>query len=512
MLNRYLSNKASTMKWVVVLGTIYMSVLGIAQEDDSESSGSILVDEGLTIHKARTLDDLLESIRERRDVENLAHQQRVEAFERQVADQERLLGEAEQQYEAEQDTAKRLEEQISENDATIADRQHEYDEKLGSLRELFGVIQQVAGETRGTFLGSVVSAEIPDRDIFLNDLAKKMGTAMELASVDEMNELWSLMLEHIIETGKVKRFPGTVLTNAGGTKYTDLVRVGAFNLVSEDGYVNYNFDTYQVVDLSRQPSGEFTSTAKKLHRAKPGADKPIPFAIDPTRGSILSLETGRATFWEMVGSPFGGMASGKCWLPFCDGQGGMVGSIIIMVGIVGVVLAVWRMVVLFFVRQKVNAQREDFDNPRDDNPLGKLLQVYTENKDVDSETLQLKIGEAILHEMPALTRNISLVQVISVVAPLMGLLGTVIGMIQTFQAITLFGTGDPKIMAGGISTALMTTVLGLCVAIPTVLLHALTSQFSRSVIHVLDEQSEGLIAEHAESKGTPVRDVARQSD
>lgn len=507
-----ISKKSMTMKSGLVLGLVFMTVIGLAQVEfeDEETSGSILVDEGLTVHEAPTMEELLESIKERRDVENLAHQQRIDDFERRVSDQEQLLGSAQSELEGEQADTRTLEEQISTNDGRIADLQQELDEKLGSLRELFGVLQQVAGDTRGTFLASVVSAQLPDRDIFLNNLAQKMGTAMELATVDEMNEMWSLMLQHIIETGKVSRWPGEVLTNAGGTKSTDLVRVGAFNIVSGDGYVNYSLDTHKVVDLSRQPSGEFTNTAKKLHRARPGSV--VPFAIDPTRGSILSLETERATFGEMVGSPFGGMASGKCWTPFCDGQGGTVGSIIIMVGIVGVVLAVWRMVVLFFVRQKVNAQMEDFDNPRDDNPLGKLLQVYTENKEVDSETLQLKIGEAILHEMPALTRNISLVQVISVVAPLMGLLGTVIGMIQTFQAITLFGTGDPKIMAGGISTALMTTVLGLCVAIPTVLLHALTSQFSRSVIHVLDEQSEGLIAEHAESKGTPVREVARQSD
>lgn len=133
-----------------------------------------------------------------------------------------------------------------------------------------------------------------------------------------------------------------------------------------------------------------------------------------------------------------------------------------------------------------------------------MIGIYHANKDVDNETLQLKMGEAVLHETPSLTRNIAIVQVISVVAPLMGLLGTVIGMIQTFQAITLFGTGDPKIMASGISTALMTTVLGLCVAIPTVLLHALVSQYSRAVLHVLDEQSEGIIAQHAEESGSPV--------
>ena len=76
----------------------------------------------------------------------------------------------------------------------------------------------------------------------------------------------------------------------------------------------------------------------------------------------------------------------------------------------------------------------------------------------------------------------------------MGLLGTVIGMIETFQSITLFGAGDPKTMASGISTALMTTVLGLCVAIPTTLLHAIVNQRSRSIIHILDEQSAGIVA------------------
>ena len=77
-------------------------------------------------------------------------------------------------------------------------------------------------------------------------------------------------------------------------------------------------------------------------------------------------------------------------------------------------------------------------------------------------------------------------------------------MILTFQAITLFGTGDPKTMAGGISTALMTTVLGLCVAIPTVLLHSIVNTVSKSIIHILDEEAAGLIAERAEAAGRPL--------
>ena len=152
------------------------------------------------------------------------------------------------------------------------------------------------------------------------------------------------------------------------------------------------------------------------------------------------------------------------------------------------------------VGNKVAAQRKDA-TARGDNPLGRVLKVYDENKEVDVETLDLKLGEAILSETPALTKYINIIQVISVVAPLTGLLGTVIGMIETFQAITLFGTGDPKTMASGISKALMTSVLGLCVAIPTTLLHALVSARSKGIVHVIEEQSAGIIAEHAEKSG-----------
>jgi biopolymer transport protein ExbB len=136
--------------------------------------------------------------------------------------------------------------------------------------------------------------------------------------------------------------------------------------------------------------------------------------------------------------------------------------------------------------------------PRADNPLGRVLRVYEENQSADVEKLGLKLDEAILKETPALERGIMLLKVLSVVAPLLGLLGTVTGMIKTFQAITLFGTGDPKLMAGGISEALVTTVLGLVTAIPLLLLHSVVSTRSKNLVQVLDEQSVGLVAERAE--------------
>jgi len=138
--------------------------------------------------------------------------------------------------------------------------------------------------------------------------------------------------------------------------------------------------------------------------------------------------------------------------------------------------------------------------PNANNPLGRVLQVAEENKGVDPETLDLKLEEAVLKERPAIESGLALLKIIAAVAPLMGLLGTVVGMILTFQAITIFGAGDPKNMAGGISQALVTTVQGLVVAIPTVLLHTIVNGRAKRVIHVLDEQTAGIIAENAERK------------
>ena len=487
----------------VAIALLLTAQVSIAQEETPQGEQvSPLVDAGLTVVEAQSLDDLLRLMKEKRLIENERHSERESVFERNRNNQANLLQEAEDEFDREQQRSRQLDAQQAENETEIANQQTILDERLGSLRELFGVLQQVSGDARGVFNGSIVSTELPDRHIFLNNLAAKMGTASQLATVDEMEQLIFLLTQHLRETGRISRFSGTVQSAAGDKVVQDILRVGAFNVVTSNGYVNFDVSTGSMIELPRQPSAEFTNTARRAFRANPG--DVVGFAVDPTRGGLLELETQRATFGEMVGSPFAPFQGTGCWLPFCNGQGGMVGSVIILVGIVGVLLAIERLIMLTLISQKVSSQRKDPGDPKDDNPLGRVIGIYHANREVDNETLQLKMGEAVLRETPALTRNIAIVQVISVVAPLMGLLGTVIGMIQTFQAITLFGTGDPKIMASGISTALMTTVLGLCVAIPTVLLHALVSQYSRSVLHVLDEQSEGIIAQHAEQAGSPV--------
>ena len=161
-------------------------------------------------------------------------------------------------------------------------------------------------------------------------------------------------------------------------------------------------------------------------------------------------------------------------------QGGIVGYLVLLLGAFGVGIAIQRLYILIDVDKKVTAQLNS-DVISTDNALGRVLNVYEENKSVDTDTLELKMAEAVFKETPELNKGLLIIKVISVVAPLMGLLGTVTGMINTFQAITLYGTGDPKLMAGGISQALVTTVLGLTVAIPTTLLHTIVSGRSRRV-------------------------------
>ena len=472
--------------------TVVFAPLSFAEEGAAPASD-------LAVNEANSLDELLENVRERRVVESRENTARERRFTNEKAEQARLLKQAEDERVREQRRSDRLETQFEENEIRIGDLTEQLDKRLGSLRELFGVLQQVAGDTRGGFEGSIVSSQYANRGDWMGELAKKMGTASQLATIDEMESLWFELQREMTESGKISKYPGTIFKLSGDKVETEIVRVGSFALIGEGQYLQWDADSQSIVELARQPTGRHVSTAEDLQAAAPG--EIVEFSVDPTRGSLLALLIQAATLGERVGSPFA--AIGECGLPFCDGQGGEVGSVIILGGILGVLLALERFITLFLIGNKVAAQRKD-SVARDDNPLGRVLKVYEENKDVDVETLELKMGEAILGETPELTKRISFIQVISVVAPLAGLLGTVIGMIETFQAITLFGTGDPKTMAGGISTALMTTVLGITVAIPTTLLHQFVQGLSKDVLHIIEEQSAGLIAEHAEKSGNPI--------
>ena len=430
--------------------------------------------------KAASLGQLLQMVKEGRVENQKIDQERIKRFLADKSNQQKELENAKQMKKDEEDRSTRLENQFDQNEQKIASLQALLSKRLGSLRELFGVLQQVSGDTEGVFHNSIISAEFPGRGKWLGDFAKSMGRSTKLATIDEMEKLWYDLQQQMTESGKVTKFNTTVVKLNGQEVKQEVVRVGTFNLVSGGKYVAYDTDSGKVKELPRQPAGKFVSTAQALENAKPGSGF-VPFGLDPTSGQLLALQEEVPTLEERAN------------------QGGPVGYVIIVLGIIAVLLAIERIISLSILNSKVKRQVSNA-TPDSGNPLGRVLNVYHENKSVDSETLQLKLDEAILKEEPRINARLAFIKIISMVAPLLGLLGTVVGMITTFQAITLFGAGDPKTMAGGISVALVTTVLGLIVAIPTVLLHAIANGRAQGIMHILTEQSAGLIAEHAEAE------------
>jgi biopolymer transport protein ExbB len=428
---------------------------------------------------AVSLDELLQSVKSGRVTDAAENKARLDEFRANRAQQSKLLSDEKAEQRRQEALSAQMEAQFEVNDAKIIDLERAFQERLGGLKELFGVLQQASGDARGQFETSVTQVQYPDRTGFLLDFAKKMGQSNRLASLEEIERLWFELQREMTETGKVSSFTTTVVNSIGEENQQEVTRIGAFNVVSDGKYLEFIPETGRLVELQRQPATRYTNRIGDLTGASSGM---YPIGLDPTRGQLLGLLVQSPSLTERIA------------------QGKTVGYVIISLGIVGVLLAIWRVLALSAIGAKVSKQIKNIHQPTDNNPLGRVLKTAQESGTTDIETLELKLGEAILRETPKFNAMLPLLKIISVVAPLLGLLGTVTGMIVTFQAITLYGAGDPKLMAGGISTALVTTVLGLVVAIPTVFLHTLVSSRARRLTQILQEESAGMLAERAEAK------------
>ena len=427
---------------------------------------------------AENLDQLLDLVKQGQARASAENKAREDRFARDKANQAAALKRAEDERTREERRSTRLEKQFEENELLIAAKQEQLRERLGTLSELFGHLTAASGDLASNIEVSLVSSEYPGRETFLKGLIAKMSGSDQLPSIEEIERVWFELLREVREQGEVSRFSAQVATPSGELSQRDVVRVGGFNIVDTNGnYLSFNID--KLSELPRQPGGGFNAQAQDLAGSQSGLTQ---FGIDPTG------PTGGSFLAAIIDSP----TISERWH-----QGGYVGYAITAVGAFAFLLAIYRLVVLTAVGGKVSSQLKS-SSARDDNPLGRVLKVHDENPNMDPETLELKMAEAVLSETPKLEQGLTLLKIIAAVAPLMGLLGTVTGMIITFQAITIFGAGDPKAMAGGISSALVTTVLGLLVAIPTVLLHTVVNGRSQRIIHVLNEQATGIVAEHSE--------------
>ncbi|MEE4218942.1 MAG: MotA/TolQ/ExbB proton channel family protein [Xanthomonadales bacterium] len=429
--------------------------------------------------QAVSLDELLEQVKQGRVKDAAENQQRIQAFQAARGRQQQLLRDMQAEQTRQENLSQQLEDTFEVNDAAIIDLERALQERLGELKELFGVLQQAAGDARGNFDTSVTQIQFPDRGAWLTEFAQKMGSTTRMPTLQEIERIWFELQREMTESAKVVKVNANVVNASGEEEMRDVVRVGLFNVVSDGKYLEYVPETGRLVELQRQPQGRYTSRASELVEATDGLHG---FAIDPTRGQLLALLVQSPSLTERIA------------------QGKEVGYVIIVLGIIGLAIAIWRLLALSTTAAKVNRQAKNLEKPGN-NPLGHVLKIAHDNPDSDVESLELKLGEQILKETPKFNSMLPFLKIISVVAPLLGLLGTVTGMIITFQAITLYGAGDPKLMAGGISTALVTTVLGLCVAIPTVFLHTLVQSRAKRLTQILQEEAAGMLSERAERMG-----------
>lgn len=441
--------------------------------------------------EVKTLEGLLQQVEQFHKQETEINSQRESKFKQNKQTQKELLAQAKAELKNQQDIADDLKTSFDNNEKALVVKEDQLRLRIGNLGEMFGVVRQVADDLNGTLHSSLTRAEKPHRVADLN----KLSQAKELPNIQELQALWLTLQEEMTLTGQVSQFEAMVVQNDGREVEQLVTRIGAFNAITDQGYLRFDEETGRLLAMARQPD-QAGLVADYLESVNAPAGEINAIGIDPTRGALLSLVLSNP---DLIGR---------------IKQGALVGYIIIALAIIGLLLAAWRLIALFSIGKKVEAQINNLDQPSDDNPLGRVLGTaeklqkngqssdgqLSKHEDAHLETLELKIDEAILKEVPQLEKAQSMIKLFAAVAPLLGLLGTVTGMIATFQAITNFGTGDPKLMAGGISQALITTVLGLVAAIPLLLSHNLVSSQSKRLVQILDEQAAGLIATTMEAR------------
>lgn len=419
------------------------------------------------------LDKLLHEIKQTQGAEGKVDAAKETAFLTDPAKQKQMLEAAQTELAKQEEINKQLKAELTSSHDLTAQLETKLSERSEALAldELFGVPRQVAGDLKADLSNSLISSQFPDRTKMLGVIAD----AKALPSMKELEQLWFTLQQEMTESGKVVSFDSEILSVKGEPRKAKVIRIGAFNAVAEGQYLNYLPETGKLADLPRQPEGKFLNLAEDIAEAKTGQ---VDIAIDPTRGALLGMLIQTPDFSERLQ------------------QGGLIGYITMILGVAGFIYGIFRLVQLTLTGNKMFKQMNRAELS-DDNPLGRVLAVAEKSGMEDTDNLELLLDEAITREVPILEKGLAIIKLIAAIGPLLGLLGTVTGMIVTFQTISLYGSGDPKLMAEGISQALVTTVQGLCVAIPLLFLHSIVASRSRTLVQILDEQTAGLMSRRA---------------
>ncbi len=431
------------------------------------------------VEKPENLDALLKQVKRDSILEQQQNKKREAEFVAARDKQAELLTQANAQLAEQERRTTLLNLAFQSQETRLAEKEALLQEKSGSLGELFGTVRQMANDSRSVLESSMTSVQKPGRTEFLTLLTERK----QQPTIDELREFWLLVQEEMTESGKIVQFTAPIITADGEVNEKQVTRVGVFTAFSEGNFLRYLPETGNLVELGRQPVERLRKIAFNFEKAGPEAGLQ-PVVVDPTRGAILALLVQAPDLKERIQ------------------QGGWIGYIILGLGVIGLLVALLRFISLAVVGRGIASQQKNLEKISLKNPLGRILSVYNDSGTQCVETLSLKLDEAILREIPKIERGIVTLAIIAAITPMLGLLGTVSGMIETFQSITLFGTGDPKLMSGGISQALVTTELGLAVAIPIMLIHSAISSKSNRLVQILDEESSALVALNVEKHGT----------
>jgi len=430
--------------------------------------------------------DYMAKIRAERTALQAIAKEREARFRSEMEDQRKLNAKAQADRTAAEARSKRLDENFSANEKRIAELNDLLTVNQGNLGELFGVTRQVAGDVVGTLSSSMtntqLAAGVPEGQEDRLEFMRRMAAAAELPNINDLERMWLEMAGEMRHDSEVVRYNAPVLQSDGTTKVdTDVVRVGSFTAYGEGKYLVYLQSEGALSVLTRQPAeAELVDIADGIARSTSGTGY-VPAVVDPARGALLSLYVERPDWIERIDN------------------GEAVPYVIVAVGFLGLALALFQYVYLILAKISVGAQLRNMSRPNNNNALGRLLLSVRgadgHASDNDSpEVVELRISEAVLREIPKLERFQSFLRLAVAAGPLLGLIGTVIGMILTFQSITASGSSDPKLMANGIGQAMIATVLGLGIAIPLLFVNAGLVSLSKSVVHVLEEESTALLA------------------
>jgi biopolymer transport protein ExbB len=423
-----------------------------------------------------TADMLRQAIAAQRTAEATSNKAREQRFT-QARDAKRAeLNRALRDRDAAEARSTALDKEYAANEIHIAEVSAQLQVNQGNLGELFGVTRQVSGDVAGTLGGSLTNTQIvlAAGEEGRVDLMRRLAAATALPSIDDLENMWLAILDELKMTSEVVRYEAPVLAADGITATPrEVVRVGAFGAISNGDYLGYQSSDNQLFMLTRQPSSDFIRVARNLQAATSGY---VPSIVDPASGALLGLYVQRPNFIERIQN------------------GEVVGYLIVLVAFIGVAVALIQYIYLFITRATVRSQMRNLANPKTNNPLGRLLLSASGKGNESAEVVELRISDSVLREVPRLERFQSFLRLAVAAGPLLGLIGTVIGMIITFESITASGSSDPKLMAQGIGQAMIATVLGLGAAIPLLFLNSGLTALSRGLLNTLEEQGTNLLA------------------